>query len=395
VTTRRTTVVAALGVTQTLAWASSYYLPAILADPIAAETGVSRTQFFAVFSAALLLSAVIGPAVGRRIDDHGGRGVLVASNLTFAAGLALLGVAQGPAGLVAAWAVLGIGMGMGLYDTAFATLATLYGRDARGAITGITLIAGFASTVGWPVSALLDHAIGWRETCLFWAALHLALGLPMNRFLIPPGLPRVPHAVETELAETAAPRGAMVLLAFIFAATWFVTGAMAAHLPRLLEAAGASPAAAIVAAALVGPAQVGARFAEFTARRWLHPLMTARLAAIMHPLGVAVLAVLGAPAAAAFTLLHGAGNGMLTIAKGTLPLALFGPVGYGLRSGILSAPARAAQAAAPLVFGFLLDRMGQGALAVSAGLSLAALAALLALRQRNPAPRPVVAPVVR
>ncbi|MBV9521713.1 MAG: MFS transporter [Alphaproteobacteria bacterium] len=386
----RTIVVAALGATQTLAWASSYYLPAILAEPIAAATGVSQTGFFAIFSAALLLSALLGPAVGRRIDRHGGRGVLVASNLFFAAGLASLGMAQGPLALVAAWALLGIGMSVGLYDSAFAALAMLYGSEARGAITGITLIAGLASTIGWPVSAFLDHAIGWRGACFAWAALHILLGLPANRFLIPKARLLEPRPLAPGAAAPTAPRGAMGLLAFVFAATWFVTGAMAAHLPRLLEGAGVSAAAAPLLAGLVGAAQVAARFVEFSVLRWVHPLNSARFAAILHPIGACVLILFGAPAAAAFALLHGAGNGMLTIAKGTLPLALFGPIGYGLRSGILAAPARAAQAAAPLLFGLFLDRLGEGALAVSTALSLAAFLALLGLQPRRAAAAPAV-----
>jgi hypothetical protein len=174
----------------------------------------------------------------------------------------------------------------------------------------------------------------------------------------------------------------MAILAFVFAATWFVTGAMAAHMPRLLEIAGASSTAAITAAALVGPAQVAARLVEFGALRWLHPLVSARIAATLHPVGAAILAVCGAPAVTVFALFHGAGNGLLTIAKGTLPLAIFGPVGYGLRNGILGAPARGAQAASPLIFGLLIDWLGVGALAVSSSMSIAALLALIGLRAR-------------
>ena len=157
---KRSLVVAALGTAQTLAWGSSYYLPAILADPIAQGLGVSRTVVFGLFSGALLLSAVLGPSVGRAIDNRGGRGVLALSNLVLAAGLALLGVAQGVSILALAWAVLGVGMAMGLYDPAFATLTGLYGREARGPITGITLIAGFASTVGWPLRCAIRLARG-------------------------------------------------------------------------------------------------------------------------------------------------------------------------------------------------------------------------------------------
>ncbi|MGC2201016.1 MAG: hypothetical protein WA633_12845 [Stellaceae bacterium] len=204
-----------------------------------------------------------------------------------AAGLGLLALAQGIIGLTAAWMVLGVGMALGLYDSAFATLAGLYGRAARGPITGITLIAGFASTVGWPLSAFLDFSVGWRGACLTWAALHLLIGLPLHRLLIPRAPPPV-HTPEPLGDATPAPRGVMPLLAFVFAATWFVTGAMAAHLPRLLEIVGASPTAAIAAAALIGPAQVGARLVEFGALRRVHPLVSARLAAALHPVGAVI-----------------------------------------------------------------------------------------------------------
>src|SRR5216684_7402193 len=177
--------VAAIGATQTLAWGSSYYLPAILADPIAAGLGVPKALLFGCFSAALLLQAALGPMIGKAIDRHGGRDVLVLSNLVLAAGLVWLALARGPAGLAGAWAVLGIGMALGLYDAAFATLTALFGREARGPITGITLIAGFASTVGWPLSALLNDSFGWRGACLGWPALNLFVCLPINRLLIP------------------------------------------------------------------------------------------------------------------------------------------------------------------------------------------------------------------
>jgi hypothetical protein len=159
--------------------------------------------------------------------------------LVLAAGLVLLGIAEGFFTLALAWVVLGVGMAMGLYDPAFATLTGLYGRAARGPITGITLIAGFASTVGWPLSAFLNAQFGWRAACLIWAALHIVIGLPLNRLLIPRAPPPV-RASEIEGEASPAPRGAMTILAFVFAATWFVTGAMAAHLPRLLEIAGAA-----------------------------------------------------------------------------------------------------------------------------------------------------------
>lgn len=386
----RTRVVAMLGIAQTLAWGSSYYLPAILADPIAASIDVAPTWVFAAFSASLLIAAVAGPSVGRAIDRHGGRGLLALSSLVLAAGLFALAVAVGPASLFAAWAILGVGMALGLYDAAFAALTCFYGATARGPITGITLMAGFASTVSWPLTSLLNSTVGWRETCLIWAALNLIVGLPLNG-LLPRSTPR-PSAHATDRRRVGwHPRREMLLLAFVFAAAWFVTGAMAAHLPELLERAGATRFEAIASAALVGPAQVAARLVEFIVLRRIHPLVSARIAAALHPLGAAVLAVAGPIGAAPFAVLYGAGNGLLTIARGTVPLALFGPSAYGERTGLLGAPARAAQALAPLLFGLLLAAIGLEVIFVSAGLCLAALVALRYLHEgANAATEPLL-----
>ena len=187
----------------------------------------------------------------------------------------------------------------------------------------------------------------------------------------------------SELRVVEPPRAAMPILAFFFSATWFVQGAMAAHLPALLQVAGASAPAAIAGAALVGPAQVGARIVEFGVLHSFHPVSLVRFASALHPLGAAFLVVLGAPGIVAFALLHGAGNGMITISKGTLPLALFGPQGYGVRSGLLSAQARMLKAASSFLFGLLLDRVGIGAVGLSAGLCLAACGSLFLLRPRR------------
>jgi predicted MFS family arabinose efflux permease len=375
-------VIATLGTAQTLAWASSYYLPAILAGPIAAGIGVPSSWVFGAFSGALLIAAFAGPAVGRLIDRHGGRGVLAFSNIVLACGLILLAAAHGAAMLCVAWAVLGVGMALGLYDAGFAALTALYGTGARGPITGITLLAGFASTVSWPLSTFLNDTLGWRETVLVWAALNIVIGLPLNLLLPVPAHVAHPAARNAPRKIGWRPYREMFLLAFVFAAAWFVTGAMAAHLPQLLERAGATPFAAIAAAALVGPAQVAARLVEFLLMRRGHPLVSARFAAALHPIGAAVLLLVGPPAAMAFAVLYGAGNGLLTIARGTVPLAVFGPDGYGERTGLLGAPARAAQAFAPLLFGVLLDAMGVSVIYVSAALCLAALAALFCLRAR-------------
>jgi MFS family permease len=392
-TASRTTVVCALGTTQTLAWASSYYLPAILGAPIATALGLKPSVFFGIFSVALLLSSCLAPLVGRWIDGHGGRPVLAASSVVLAAGLTMLGFAQGLVSLAAAWLVLGIGTAMGLYTPAFAALTRLYGLDARSSITGVTLFAGFASTIGWPLSAFMLSHYGWREACFVWAALNLFVCLPVNALLIPTApaepAPRAAAAIGDGNNASQEPPGAMLILAFFFAATRFVSGALASHLPGLLEGAGASEVAAIAAGALVGPAQVGARLFEFGLLRSFHPLVPARVAALMHPVGAGLFALLGPAGINAFAILHGAGNGMLTIAGGTLPLALFGPQGYGRRTGILAVPTRIAESSAPFLFGLLIDRIGAASIAVSAGLCLAACASLFALRSRPTVAAPI------
>lgn len=380
----QTRTVLTLGTAQTLAWGSTYYLPAILAKPMADDLGTSTGMVFGAFSAALVVAALLGPVVGRRIDARGGRGILSASNLVFAVGLLLLGAAQGPATLWGAWLVIGAGMAMGLYEAAFSALTVLYRLKARSAITGITLLAGLASTICWPISAFLEAELGWRMACFVWAAAHLLLGLPLNRLLLAkastaPAAPR-PEANAPEPSQAPARSSTpMILLAFVFAVTWFISTAMAAHLPRLLQEAGATPTAAIAVASLVGPFQVAGRLLEFGVLRRFHPLLSARLAALAHPVGALALLFFGAPAAMLFAILHGAGNGILTIAKGTLPLSLFGPDGYGFRQGLLMVPARFAQAAAPFSFALLIDHYGSWAFIASLALGLTGFAALLVL----------------
>jgi predicted MFS family arabinose efflux permease len=380
---QRLRVVAALGTAQTLAWGSSYYLPAILADPIAHDLGISSNWFFAAFSGSLVISGLLGPRVGRQIDQVGGRQVLCVSNIVLAAGLALLGASTSVWMMSAAWLLLGIGMGLGLYDAAFGALGRIYGSEARASITGITLIAGFASTVGWPLSSLGLATIGWRETCFAWAAAHIVIGLPLNLML--PRAERIAPSAGPVVKPHIPIDRTMVLLSFAFAAAWTVTSAMAAHLPRIVEAFGATPAQAVFAGMMIGPAQVAARVIEASLLNRFHPLVSTRLACITHPIGACAIGIFGGGAAAAFALLHGAGNGILTIARGTLPLAIFGPENYAYRLGLIGAPSRICQAFAPLGFGLLIEILGRSTVIVSAGLSLSALIALLSLSQASAA----------
>ena len=385
-------IVIGLGTEQTLAFGTTLYLPAILAEPMAIELGIPPGWAFGAFSLALVVAALFGPKAGARIDQFGGRTVLAASSLIFACGLAMLGTADSLTMMCIAWCVIGVGMSMGLYESAFATLSWIYGHDARGPITGITLIAGFASTICWPITAGLEAEFDWRTACYFWAVMHIVLGLPLNLFLIPrtkgdahttaehetPKAPPTP----TKLSRQDIFNLPMILLAIVFATSWFTATAMAAHLPRLLQISGMDAASALIAASLVGPAQVAGRLAEFGLLKKMHPLISSRLSALTHPVGAVLLLIFGGPVGMLFTSLHGIGNGILTIAKGTLPLAIFGPVGYGARQGYIMAPSRFAQAAAPFVFGLLIDDYGQYAILLTIVLGLVTFAALMMLRHR-------------
>lgn len=380
-----------LGASQLLAWASSYYLLAILAVPMAAQFGIARVAVYAMFSAALIVAAALGPAVGRWVDRRGGRQVLMLSNAVFASAHLLLATAQHPAQLLLGWLLLGAAMPMGLYDAAFATLVRLFGVAARPRIVGVTLIAGFASSVSWPLTAFVEHHAGWRWACVLWAALHLTVGLFIHVRLLPrdeaSALPSAPAVGEAAVSGPSAParpppsRAVLWLLATVFAASGFTFAAFAAHLPRVLEAAGASTAAAVFAASLVGASQVAARVLEVGVfSRW-HPLYSARISLALHPLGVLLLGLFGAPAAVLFTVLHGAGVGLMTIVKGTLPLALFGPRGFGERAGWLEAPSRVMQASAPILFGLAVDGWGVHAIWLTGVAMLLSFLAVLRLRR--------------
>ena len=240
------------------------------------------------------------------------------------------------------------------------------------------------------------------------SVLHVLLGLPLNALLprataapvatasdaaLAKTRPEVPAAVGTPAAANGPaaakaapepPRHTAALLSLVFALAWFVNTAMAAHLPTVIQAAGGTLALAVVVGALVGPAQVAGRLFEFGFLRRVSPLAVARAATLGHPLGALLLWTLGAPAAAGFAVLHGLGNGIMTIAKGTLPLAFFGAGGYGARQGWIALPGRALQGLSPWLFGVALERWGAGALWLSAGLALAACAALLCLRLPRP-----------
>jgi len=371
-------VISALGVTQILAWGSSFYLPAVLAKPIAADTGWSLGWVVGGLSVGLLAAGLISPNVGRTIDARGGRPVLVASSVLLGLGLATLALAHSLPVYMLAWLLMGVGMGAGLYDAAFATLGRLYGKQARSAITTLTLWGGFASTVCWPLSAYLVEHLGWRGACGAYAAIQIFISLPLHAFVLP-GISMVrPDTRPTgQSSEAPAP---VVLTGFrrtrsvLLLATVLTLGAVTAsmigvHLLTFLQARGLELAAAVALGALVGPSQVGARVVEMAFGRHYHPIWTMVASVVLVASGM-ILLVAGVPILALALALYGAGNGIGSIAKGTLPLAFFGPSGYASLMGKLAMPSLLAQALSPSVGAILIEWSGPNAvLALLAGLA--------------------------
>jgi predicted MFS family arabinose efflux permease len=384
-------IVAGFGLTQVAAFASAFYLMGVLGDAIGRDLQLSSTFVFGTVSLSLLVPAFIAPVVARRIDRRGGKGVLLASHAVFAWGLMMLGLSQDGMGLAAGMLVIGLGMALGLSPTPFAILVQLYGEAARRPITGVALIGGLGSTLGWPVTGWLAETLGWRGACFAWAGVQALACLPLTAWLCPHTHGGVAHTPTSTAKPDIRWDRPMLQLAVLFACAWFISTCMSAHLPRLLVAFGLTLPQAAAAAGLVGVAAVSVRFLEYTVLRKLPAVTTTRVATLMHPLGAAVLLSLGGAGGAAMAIGQGAGNGMLTVAKGVLPLSLYGPKDYAYRSAILGRPAIFAQAAGPTVFALVLERSASAAILGTSALCLVMFAMTFGLSKH---PRTTQEPVI-
>lgn len=356
-------IVPALGVTQILAWGCSYYLPAVLAHPIADDTGWPLSWVVGGLSLGLLVSGLVAPFVGRQIHRHGGRPVLIASAVLLALGS--LGLASAPnlPAFIAAWVVMGLGMSAGLYDAAFSTLGRTYGREARQHITTLTLFGGFASTICWPLSAFFLQQFGWRGTCLAYAAIQLLFSLAVYILALPrehrngDGGPS-PDGKEPVAADhVQRPPYVFVLLALTLTIAPLLSTIMSVHLLTILQATGIPLAAAVALGAIVGPSQVGARFIEMLVARYHHPIWTKIASVTALALGLGLLWG-HFPFIALPLILYGAGLGLESIARATLPLVLFGASNYAPIMGRLARPSMIAQAASPTIGAFLIQWLG-------------------------------------
>ena len=380
--------VAVLGVTQLIAWGAIFYPPVLMMPLIAAERGFSFTFTMGGFSAALLAAGFIAPRVGRMIDHHGGHRIMPLGSLAGALGLAALAYASNPLAYFMVWILLGVAMSASLYDPAFATLGRIFGAAARQPITALTLIGGFASTVSWPATYALNQWLGWQNTYLIYAALLAVVAAPLHAF----ALPRTRATADARPTATGAPapallpaKGAVFLLvAAAFAAYAFVPSGLSTHLLAIFQRLGIDAETAIIIGTLFGPAQVAARLCEFIFARNVHPLWIARFAVAMLVLAFAMLGLTGlsTPVAFAFAIMFGIANGLITIARGAVPLALFGAVGYGGIIGRIAGPALIVTSIAPVVVAFIAERASDPvALATVAAFGVVSLVCFLLVRR--------------
>ena len=379
--------VAVLGVTQILAWGAIFYPPVMMVPLIAAERSFSFTLAMGGFSLGLLVASLVAPMIGGLIDRHGGHCVMPFGSLAGAAGLVGLVYAGNPLAYCAVWMLLGAAMAASLYDPAFATLGRIFGAKARQPITVLTLAGGFASTVSWPATYALLQPLGWQGTYLVYAALLALVAAPLHAFALPRlrAVADAPHAGGAPAPPTRPAAGAVfALLVAAFAAYAFIPSGLSAHLLGILQRAGIDAGTAVVIGTLFGPAQVAARLCEFIFARDIHPLVLARFAVGLLLSSFAMLWWFGitVPAGMAFALMFGAANGLITIARGAVPLALFGSAGYGRTIGRIARAALLVTAIAPVVVAFVAERTSDAvALGVAAGCAAVALLCFTLIRR--------------
>ena len=358
----------ALGISQITAWGTSYYCLGVLAKPIATETGWSMSTIFLGFSVALVTMGLISTSVGRLIDRIGARSVMSIGTIIVSAGLLGLSQVRDVASYFVAWLVIGVGMRCCLYDAAFAALVQAVPSRGRAAISYLTLYGAYASTVFWVIGHYVNEAYGWRGTLLIFAGINLAICLPLNWL----GLSRREQATDTE--TTKAPERAqdgpalegrrrkvgIALFALIMSLNGFVFGVVSLQLVPMLEAAGLAGAAAVWVASLKGHGQFGGRLVEIFFGKNLKAMTVARIAIGVLPPALLLLMLARGEfwLLVTFTLLLGASQGVITIVRGAVPLALFGTQGYGAVLGLIATPILLVNAFSPALFALIVDLVG-------------------------------------
>lgn len=361
-----------MGVAQIISWGTLYYSLAVLAAPIKAELGFSDVMVFGAFTLGQLLSGVLSPYVGARIDQVGGRNVMTSGSMVAACALLLVAFAREPIVFILGWVLAGAAMTACLYDPAFATLHQIAPDRYRRAVTGLTLFGGFASTVFWPLSHALATQLDWRATLVIFAVLHVLVCAPIHQFAIPRG-------ANQQVLQPSGPRQAphigaadrrFAWLAGSFASATLVFSAMSAFLISALNVRGFTVEQAVWLGALIGPMQVLARLIEWSVAGRMCAIGVGYAACVLGLAAMLLLNVIPGVIGfgVLFALCYGASNGILTIARGTVPAEMFGATQQGAILGRLARPSFFAKALAPGLF----------AMALSQGVSMHACIALLA-----------------
>jgi MFS family permease len=381
----------ALGFTQIVCWGAIYYAISVLARPIAADTGWSATVVFAGFSLSLLVAGLSAAPLGRLVDRRGGRSAMTIGGAAGAAGLALVGLAPNVPVYLAGWAVLGLASRLTLYDAAFATLVEIDGRGARRAISVLTLFGGLASSIFWPLTQLVEQAIGWRGTFIAYAALTLGcaalhwLALPAKGASAPgpAGGSEGGSPDEGSIPPNERPL-AIALLTVSLALNGIVFTALSAHMIPIFVALGLALSTTVWVASVKGVFQTLGRLGELVFGARLPPTLLAVIATGALPLAfLALLPGVDLATALLFSIFYGVSNGLVTIVRGGLPLVLFGRAGYAAVLGRIAAPGLFLNAAAPTAFAALIEAAGAvAALVTLFVLSLASFVGTLVLAAR-------------
>ena len=364
---RSVALVLSLGLSQVAAFASSFYLFGVLADPISRDLHVPATTIFGLFSGAMLISALLTPTTGRIIHRYGAKRVFLGCLAFLGAALLTLAAADTPVLLGVAMALMGVGMSAGLYSGPNALAVEVFGDAARRPITVVSLIGGFGSTSAWILTPRVESVIGWRGACVLWAAVLLLIVCPLIGLLAP--APR-PRGLERNEAEPIVWDRSMLQLAVLFCGTWFIAAGIGSNFPRLLSALGMSMKQAAATAGLLGLSAVSARLVELTLLRRSHPIVTARVASLGAAAGAGLVVMFGVGAAPGLVVLQGLANGLLSVANGVLPLTLWRPANYARRAALLNTPAKLIQTAGPVSLAMALDHGAGAALATTATISL-------------------------
>lgn len=393
-----------LGIAQIINWGVTYYTLALIGPHIVNETGWSEPFVYSGFAVATIVTGLASPFSGQAVDRIGGAPVMAIGTLTGVSGVIMLAFAHDPGFYLLAWGVIGLSMSACLYDTSFAAIARFAGHETRKAISSMTLIAGFSSTVIWPLTSFLLTHYTWREVTLIDAMMMAFISTPLlliglNEAAIKAAqdnhiasrkiehidaIPLPHRPVLTEKDFTIA----MILFAFVLTAHGFVVNAMSVHVITLFTDLGIDHRAAVLAGSLIGPAQVASRLLELLFGKRLSAIALGLVAVMLLPLSFLIPVLLPASllTAVGFGLAYGASNGLATIMRGVVPHALFGPEGYGRRLGLIAGPPLIVKAIAPAAFASVIAATGpHGAiiLAILSGLLAGIAMIALALKVRR------------